>query len=445
VALALAVLLVGAAFAVPAAAVPQMVFRGADVSDTTALVGENVTITASVENIGDDGGGFTLEFSRNGSQFASQRVTVPSETERQFNQSISFDSPGTYLIRVNGDRAGTVTVRNAVATVDEETPDERTLTVRARSVSTNESTAVVVPASNRSFSLDGWSTRTTESNYNLVLTEYSNLSTAPVTLPPANESSLVGLLTVDSNVTVENATMQFAINDSRLDEAGIDQEQVTVFQHDGDSWEPLETTVVEQRTQSAVYEATGTSETEYAVGRIDASISVVDTSLRTESTAAGQQLIVEADLRNDGSVAGSYNATLSVDGEAVNETTTSVPAASERTVTLSEEVTDAGTYELAFGDTGVGSVVITEGQVTTATATQTDSTETATSDGSGAGPAPSSDSMLPESVPATVFGIDTVYVGAGAGMILGLLLGVLLMSRRGGGGRGGNNTGGFEL
>jgi PGF-pre-PGF domain-containing protein len=449
-ALVFGVLLVGAAFATSAAAVPQMVFRGSDVADETVLVGENVTVTATVENIGDSGGGFTLEYSRNGTQFASDRVTVSSETERHFNRSVSFDSPGAYEITVNGDTAGVVTVSRAVATVDSETADQRTVNVRARSAPTNESATVSPPSSNRSFALEQWSVHTQSANFNQVVTEYTNLSSSTVVLPPENESSLVGLLTADSNVTVENATMRFAIEDSRLDEAGIDQSQVTVFQHTDDSWEPLETTVVEQRTQSAVYEATGTSETEYAVGSIDASISVADTSLQTESTESSQLLRVVATLQNDGSVAGTYNGTLTVNGAEENATTVTVPAAGEETLTLTHEVTDAATYELALGDTSVGSVVITEGQVTSGSATDSGATESSVDGGATAtaddqqtdgGASPAGD-VLPDSVPATIFGIDTLYIGAGAGLVLGMLIGALVMSRRGGGG---DDMGGFEL
>jgi len=442
-ALTLAVLLVGAAFSMSATAVPQMVFRGADVQETTALVGENVTITAEVENIGDDGGGFTLTYSQNGSQFTDQRVTVPANTRRQFNQSVSFDEPGTYRISVNGETAGNITVRNAVATVDEETDAQRTLNVQARSVPTDEQTDVALPPSSRSFRLEQWSVQPSGSNYEQALTEYSNFSSAAVVLPPENQSSLVGLLTVDSNVTIENATMQFAVNDSRLDDANISQDEVAVFQHDGDSWEPLDTTIAEQRTQSAVYEATGTDETEYAIGRIDASISVTDTTLQTSPTESGQQLRVEATLSNEGSVDDDYNATLGVNGVEENASTVTVPADGETTVTLSHEVTDAGTYELTSGDTSVGSVVITEGQVSDESGTDGESAGTAEQTDAGGG-SPVGD-VLPESVPSTIFGFDTLYVGGGVGIVLGLLLGVVLMSRRGGGGSGGDDMGGFEL
>lgn len=445
VALVFVLLLVGAAVATPATAAPRMVYRGADVSDTTALVGENVTVTAVVENIGDDSGGYTLEYTRNGSQFESSRVTVPAETRRQFNETIQFDSPGTYGIRVNGDLAGVVRVERGVATVDEETPAQRTLDVRARSVPANESVTVDMPPTNRSFALEQWSVRTAGGNFDQVLTEYNNLSAASTTLPDGNQSDLVGLLAVDSNVTVSEATMRFAINDSRLDAAGLSQEEVTVFQHNGSRWEPLETTVVEQRTQSAVYEATGTSGAEYAVGRLNASVSVVDPVIRNEGTATGQRLFLDATLRNDGSVDGEYTAALVVNGETVNTTTVTVPAAGERSVTLSHEVGNSGTYEMALGDTNAGRIVITEGQVGTdapdgdgATDEPAQSTDGATGDGGD---------LLPDSVPQTIFGIDTLYVGGAVGLLLGVLLTVAVMARRGGGGGGnsGGDMGGFEL
>ena len=442
-ALALAALLVAAAFTAPAAAIPRMVFQNASVSETTALVGENVTVTATVENIGEDGGGYTLSYTRNGTEFSSERVEVPAETRRQFTESLSFDSPGTYLIRVNGNRAGTVTVERAVARVDSESPDQRTVSVLARSVPAAETTTIdLPPATNRSFAVEQWSVRTAGSNYDQVLTESRNRSATGVVLPSPEQSSLVGVVRVDSNVSVEEATMRVAVTDAGLSQAGIEQDEVTVFQHNGSRWEPLETTVVEQRTQGAVYEATGTTDTEYAIGSIDASVSLVETSIRTESTPNGQRLVLDGELRNDGSVDGEYVGTLSVNGETVNTTTVTVPAAGERTVTLTSDVTDAGTYELALSGTNAGSVVITEGQVAAGTSDGTagggDQTDEAGTDSGGI--------ELPDAVPATLFGVDTLYVGAGLGIVLGILIGVLVMARRGGsGGSGGGNTGGFEL
>ena len=355
----LVVLVAGAAVA-PAAAIPGIVLEDTDVSQTTAVVGENVTVSATVRNVGEDGGGVTLSYTRNLTEFGSERVQVPGETERQFNETVRFDSPGRYVLRVNEVIAGTVTVERGLATVERADSDRRTVEVRARTVPVNESYAVEVPpATNRSFAVERWSVRAEASNYTQTLTEYGTVSAANVTLPGPDQSGLVGVVTVDSPVSIGAGTMRVAVDDGALAAVNVTQDRVTVYQLIGTAWEPLETTVVAQRNRTTVYRATGTSAGPYAVGRIDPRVSLSDTSLSTTETEEGQRLVVDGLLRNDGQVDGEYAATLAVNGEAVNTSRVAVPAGSEREVVLTHEVTAAGTYDLTLTDTVVGSVVIT--------------------------------------------------------------------------------------
>jgi hypothetical protein len=424
--LALVVLLVGSALAAPAAADPQMYFDGADVEHESVLVGENVTVNAYVENIGDSGGGYELNYARNGSRFASEWVTVDAGENRQFNESVAFEEPGTYEITVNGERAGLVEVRQAVATVEETTDDRRTMALRGQSVPTGERHAVALPSSaNRSVALDRLSVRTAGSNYEGTLTEYADPAEAGVDLPPENDSTLVGLATVDSNESVEAATVRFAVADARLDDAGLDREAVTVFQRNESRWEPLETDVVAERNGTTVYEASATAGTAYAAGRVDAGVSVVGSSIDTEPVESGQRITFDATLKNAGSVDSEYEGALTVDGEAVNSTTVTVPAASERTVTLSYVVTESGNYELALGDSARSTVIVTEAQASGGT----EADEAAQSGPVG------ENSLLPDPVPAGVLGVNTLFIGVG--VALALVVATLLLRRGGDSGGGG--------
>lgn len=434
VSLALVTLLLGSALAAPAAAAPQMYFDGAELGQESVLVGENVTVYAEVDNIGSDGGGYELNYAYNGTEFSSEWVTIDAGEDRQFNESVQFEEPGTYDITVNGERAGFLEVRQAVATVDETADGQRTLALRGQSVATDEQHPVALPSSaNRSVALDALSVRTAGANYEGTVTEYADPTEASVTLPPANDSTLVGLVTVDSNETIDAATVRFAVDDARLDDAGLDEDAVTVFQRNESRWEPLETDVVAERNGSTVYEASPTTGSAYALGRVDAGAAVVGSSIETAPVDAGQRLMFDATLRNDGSVDADYEGTLTVNGEAVNSTTVTVPAASERTVTLSYVATEAGNYELALGDSARSTVIVTEAQASGGTE----------SSGGSQADTGGENALLPDPVPASLFGVNTLFIGIGVALVL-VVTTLLLRWGGGGSGGGGGGGGGFE-
>lgn len=433
VSLALVALLLGSALAAPAAASPQMYFDGADVEQESVLVGQNVTVTAEVDNIGSSGGGYDLTYAYNGTEFSSEFVQIDAGEDRQFNESVQFEEPGTYELTVNGERAGFVEVRQAVATVDETADGQRTLALRGQSVPAGEQHPVALPSSaNRSVALDTLTVQTAGSNYEGTMTEYADPTEASVTLPPANDSTLLGLVTIDSNETIEAATVRFAVDDARLDETDLDRDAVTVFQRNDSRWEPLDTAVVGERDERTVYEASATTGSAYALGQYDAGVSVAETAIETEPVNVGQRIILDATLRNDGSVDAEYEGSLTVDGDTVNSTTVSVPAASERTVALSYVVTEPGSYALALGDSATSTVIITETQAS-------GGTESSGGDQAESGGV---NSLLPDPIPTTLFGVNTLFIGVGVALVL--VVTTLLLRWGGGGGGGGGSDGGFE-
>ncbi|MBX0323562.1 PGF-pre-PGF domain-containing protein [Halomicroarcula sp. F13] len=444
VSVSLVVLLVAGALATPAAAAPSMYLSNANVQESTVLVGENATVTARVKNLGDESGGFTFEFKRNGSEFASQRVVVAADESVRVSQTVAFSSPGTYRISVNDRQAGLVDVQRATAAVQSTDDVQRTVEVRAGSVPTNEPYTLDFPdAANRSFAVETWTVQTGEASYTQQIVEYTDPAAATVAVPSGRSATVASVFTVDSTADVERATVRFSLNRSRLRAVGLEQSEVTVYHRNGSAWEPLETEIVEERVSSVVYEATATDFSTFAVGRIEPEFTVEDTSLGTSQVESGQRLVLEAVVRNNGSVAGDYEGAMVVDGERVNETTVSIPAESERTLRLSHDVDSAGTYEIALNDEDAGSIVITEGQVAddTSAATDTESTDSQSTPGETPATGDGPDIPLPAGVPATVMGIDTVYLAGGIGVALVVFFGLVLVLRRGGGG---NDSGGFD-
>jgi len=438
-ALGLTVVLVGSVFASVAAADAAIGLRKAEVSATTVTVGENVTVTAEAVNVGDSGGGFTFEFERNGTQYGTTWTTFKSVREsgiqpderRSADATLQFDRPGTYALRVNDRKAGVVTVRSARTQIASENETQRRIDVRASGVSASEATDFDIPASNRSLALVGWSTTTGQSAFQQYLTEYTDRSEVPETLPDQADSTLFGVVDFESDDGFEEATMQVGVDDAALANSTLARDEVTVYQRNGGTWEALSTTVATDGANRTVYEATATRGTTYAVGRIDPDISVANTSYGSTVQGTDARLYVDARLRNTAPVAGTYRGAMRVNGETVNVTTVTVPANGEANFSLSHDVTESGQYRLAVNETSVGSVFIPEGQLSTVQSTDA-SPASATNTG------PGGVGEVDDAVPPTVLGIDTLYLAGGLAIALGVFVAVLLLLGRGGDGGGGN-------
>ena len=433
-AVGLVLLFVGSIASV-AAASPATSIRSAEVSATTVTVGENITVSAEAVNVGDSGGGFTFNFGRNTTdcgttycEFEEIRVTIPANSDRRVETNVSFDEPGTYSVRVDGNKAGTVRVTPSRARIESSTKSQRRISLRANGVAADEPTDFDVPPSNRSFAVQNWSTATGQSAFQQSLTEYTNRSDLPETVPSAEQATLLGVVGFESDDGFQESTMRIGINDSVLADSALSRDEVAVYQRNGDTWERLSTSVAAERTDRAVYEATVTRGTTYAVGRIDPSFVIENTSVRTSATERGQLLTLDAQVGNTAPAAGSFTGSLRVNGEAVNATTVTVPANGAANLSLSHEVTEAGTYTVKLNRSQSTRVLLSESDIE---ARQTDSASaTASATGGDAG-------AVPGPVPSTIFGVRSLYVLGGLGLALGVFVVILLLLRGGGDGGGG--------
>ncbi|MFC7250280.1 CARDB domain-containing protein [Halomicroarcula sp. GCM10025324] len=436
-----ALLVVGAAIGTAAAA-PSLAVTGGQLESSEALVGDDFNITVRIVNVGSDGGGMTVDLRRNGTKIASERVVVPGDSETRLVKSVVFENPGTYRITAGNEEIGIVRVKRATARVTNETEASRSIAIRTGGVSTTEPHEIDVPAAeNRSFAIERWTVEASEDRFGQQVTEYTSPSASSVTVPDDEGSSVFGVVTVGPRAGVEAVTMRFAVNRSALRSAGIEAEALSVYSQTGSTWTPAQTTIVEERTDAVVFEARTTEFETLAIGSIQPVFDIEETGLRAVETADGQRLVVEATVRNSGSVAGDYEAAMTVNGEQRNSSVTRIPAGEERTVSLTHEVTSAGDYQVGINGQGVGSVVVTEGQVGTEAPGDTETgTETAPpADGGDAGE--SDESILPPGVPQTVLGIDTLLVAGGVAVALLVFFG-LLAFMRGGSGKSGSD---FEL
>lgn len=438
-------LLLAVTAAGPAVAEPSLFVSGASKDTNTILAGDSVNVTATVQNTGSSGGATNIEYVVNGTTRATERVVVDADSAVERTRALKFDTPGTYRIKVQspGKSAGRVRVKPAIVETKRMDQTTRRLKIRGGMVPTNGPYVMNVSGpTDRSFTLQSWTVNASQEAFTQDVTEYTDPSSADISVPSGDDASVFGVVTVGSSDGVEPSSMQFALNRSTLQQAGIAAQDIRVYHRANGSWKAAETTVASEQPDRIVYEADTKGATAYAIGKIEPSFSVTRTSVVNEQATDGHRVTVRGTVENAGSTPGTYDAQMRVDDEVVNQTSVAVPADTERTVTLSTVVTTPGTFQIGFNDVNAGEVQITESQIRTdenggaepktePTGTETAvQTEPAVDGDSGLGP-----------LPATVMGISTVLVIGG---LLGalLLFGVVIVLLRRGGSR---NDSGFEL
>ena len=439
-------LLLAATAAGPAVAEPSLFVSGASKDANTILAGGSVNVTATVQNTGSSSGATTIEYKVNGTTRATERVVVDAGSSVERTRALAFDTPGTYSIKVKspGKSAGRVKVKPAIVETTRADSTTRRHRIRGGTVPTNEPYRLnVSEATNRSFAVRSWTVNASQQAFTQDVTEFTDAGAADIPVPSGEDASVFGVVTVGSSDGVEPSSMEFALNRSNLQSAGIAASDVRVYHRVNGSWRAVETAVVGEQPDRVVYEADTAGTSAYAIGRIEPSFAVTRTSVVSEQAPDGQRVSVQGTVENAGSAPGTYDARMLVDGEVVNQTSVTVPAETERTVTLSTVMTTPGQFQIGFNDIDAGEVQISESQLGTGEnggaepGTEPAGTEPAVQtapagggDGPGLGP-----------LPATIMGLSTVLVIGG---LLGalLLFGIVIALLRRGSSR---NDSGFEL
>ncbi|EMA29886.1 PGF-pre-PGF domain-containing protein [Haloarcula japonica] len=438
-------LLLAATAAGPAVAEPSLFVSGASKDTNTILAGDSVNVTATVQNTGSSGGAMSIEYVVNGTTRATERVVVDASSSVERTRALKFDTPGTYRIKVQspGNSAGRVKVKPAIVETTRTDSTMRELKIRGGMVPTNEPYVMNVSGpTDRSFTLQSWTVNASQEAFTQDVTEYTDPSAADISVPSGDDASVFGVVTVGSSDGVEPSSMQFALDRSTLQSAGIAAQDVRVYHRVNGSWKAAETTVAAEQPDQIIYEADTAGATAYAIGKLEPSFSVTRTSVVNEQATDGHRVTVRGTVENAGSSPGTYDAQMLVDGEVVNQTSVTVPADTEQTVTLSTVMTTPGTFQIGFNDVNAGEVQVTESQVQTGEdgGAEPETEPTGTEPAVQTEPAVDGDGGLGP-LPATVMGISTVLVIGG---LLGalLLFGVVIALLRRGGSR---NDSGFEL
>jgi PGF-pre-PGF domain-containing protein len=92
----------------------------ADLGATEAVVGDTVTVSATISNDGTAGGNYTASLFVDGDRVDETTVTVPAGESRTVSFDVSFDEAGSYDVRVGNETAGTLAVSTVTTTTTED-------------------------------------------------------------------------------------------------------------------------------------------------------------------------------------------------------------------------------------------------------------------------------------------------------------------------------------
>ncbi|AUX10378.1 cell surface glycoprotein [Halalkaliarchaeum desulfuricum] len=276
----------------------EFVVSNAQTSDVTIEEGETVTVTADVENVGDESGSFTAEFQVDDSVEETTAVELDPGEETTVSFDRTFDEAGTYYLAVSDESAGEVTVTEP----GEPAFETRDLAVEENPILEGDSVDITATVENVG---DDTGEHTAE-----LIVNNSVVASDTVQLDPDQSTTVSFTRTFDT--AGEYAVM--------IDDAG-----------------PITLAVEEP----AAFETT-------------------DASLSESEIEAGDSVQITGTVENVGDREGTHEATLFRDGDAVETTAVTVAGGETETVTFDRTYENTGTYELKIDDAHAGDLTVTE-------------------------------------------------------------------------------------
>lgn len=366
---------------------PDLSVVDASLSETDVLEGDEVTITADVENAGDASGGYTAALEIDGTVVANETVSVDAGETEAVEFMHTFDTAGNYDLTVDGVAAGTVTVGEStgglfIQVADEDTGDGvEDVAVEiwdgdslVEDGSTGYGGATLLPSVpvgtyEVEFSASGYESKTTEA-VEIEPGEDTNLNVDLTTLP---ELSVVGAEvsaddveegdTVTITATVENA-------------GGASGELVTPLEIDGTPVANETVDVPANATEEAEFTHAFADAGDYDVtvdgveaGTVSVSepsssptpeISVVDATLDATEVTQGDSVTVTADVENAGDEPGELAVALEIDGTVVDTQNVSVDAGETEAVPFTWQFDEVAEFGVTVEGVEAGTVTVVD-------------------------------------------------------------------------------------
>ncbi len=158
--------------------------------------------------------------------------------------------------------------------------------------------------------------------------------------------------------SVSEATLDFSVRADYLEDLGVPPADVTMYHEQSDgSWTERETEYLGTEGEYHRYEGTTPSFSVFALGTTAPSVVVTDTSVEPSNVTADETATVRVTLENRGVADARPSLVLTADNDTLQTLTPTVPANASETVTVTLDQ-PAGIYELAVGDTSVGTLTV---------------------------------------------------------------------------------------
>jgi len=354
--------------------------------ETTILEGEQATVTATIENTGDQDDTHWAALYVDGEIVETEAVDIAAGGTETVTFEQSFPDSGDYLIAVDGVDAGTLTV-------------DQPATFEAQDVSLAETSigqgdAAVVSATIENvgdregshtvgLSVDGEVVETSAVTLTAGGTEtvtfertFSELGAYTI----AVDGVFAGTLIVERPASIEtrNATLaestitedrQAVVNATVENVGGLAGNRTLSLSVDGETVQTREVRVASGETEIVSFERMFTRPGEYAIAvdGIDAGtltveesvfLTVSDVRLNETTISTGEQVGVNATVENSGFSDEIYPVSLEVDGEIVDTLELSIGSGETETVTFERTFAESGEYAIAANGVDAGTLTV---------------------------------------------------------------------------------------
>jgi outer membrane protein assembly factor BamB len=360
-------------------AVANVTVSNLAVTPTDVLTGENVTVTADVENDGSAEGSYDVRVTRNGTTVATLTGTIGAGDATTVSYVTNFSTPGDYALGVEG--LGTELVR-----VADPAPGP-TVRVTNVSIAPNEttdegSTDHVVRFNVSNVSADG-----DEDTFNVTLEPGLGTVTSRGSQIYAYEAATgdriarsSGPETVDAAGGTDNRiTFGVQPTNSSAPSDPFDAYAIVRFTV---GYDDRTASIDSQVTASVADSTNGRDANTTALTVRDAAqpnVTVSNLSVTPTSVQTGQTVTVTADVTNGGDAAGTYSVDITRNGSVVATRSGTVGAGNVTTVSYVTNFSTPGDY--ALGVAGLGSELVRVADPTAGTVTLSNLSVTPTSVG----------------------------------------------------------------
>lgn len=359
----------------------------AELADEEITAGDEVEITATVENGGDEAGTHTVDLQADGDVIVTEEVEVAAGETEEITFNELFDDAGEYDLTINNISAGTLSVLSPadIAVVDADLPedevsegDEVDIATTVENTGGETGTHVLElevedeVVESEEIEVAGGEQETvvfTQSFSDAGEYEVSvnSVDAGTVTVVAPADIAVIDAVLSDEEITAGDEVEVAAAVENHGDEAGS---YTIELKNDGDVLQSEDIEIAGGETKDVDFTETFDEAGEYSVSVNDvhagdltvltpADISVVDAELADEDVSVDEAVEIAATVENDGEEAGTHTVELEVDGTVVQTQDVNVDGDATEVVEFTETFGDAGTFDVSVNsiDAGILSVL----------------------------------------------------------------------------------------